>query len=93
MEQAERLQPDAMSWFQLGEANSNSDRSADAIAAYEKAIALDPHYDLAMFNLGGVHWNNGDLIEAARVWRQAIEKFPDHTLAEEVRKILPLLMP
>ncbi|MCA1778004.1 MAG: tetratricopeptide repeat protein [Xanthomonadaceae bacterium] len=88
VEQAEHLQPDAMSWFQLGVANGNSGRTSEAIAAYEKAIALDPDYDLAMFNLGGVHWNDGDLIAAQRVWRKAIEKFPDHELAEEIQATL-----
>jgi len=93
IEQAEHLQPDAMSWFQLGVANANSGRSAEAIAAYERAITLDPDYDLAMFNLGGVHWNDRDLVAATRVWRRAIEKFPDHALAAEVREMLPLFMP
>lgn len=92
IEQAEHFQPDAMSWFQLGVANSNSGRSDEAIAAYEKAIALDPDYDLAMFNLGGVHWNGGDLIAATRVWRQAIKKFPDHALAADLRERLRLLL-
>lgn len=91
-EQAEHLQPDAMSWFQLGVANGHTGRSAEAIAAYEKAIVLDPDYDVAMFNLGGVHWNEGDLVAASRVWRQAIERFPDHALAAEVRDRLPILM-
>ena len=85
VEQAEHLQPDAMSWFQLAVANENTGRSPEAIVAYEKAIALDPDYDLAMFNLGGVHWNNGDLIAATLVWRRAIENFPDHALAAEIR--------
>ena len=93
IEQAEHLQPDAMSWFQLGVANANSDRSAAAIAAYERAITLNPDYDLAMFNLGGVYWNDGDPIGATRVWRLAIEKFPDHALAVKVREMLPLIMP
>lgn len=93
IEQAEHLQPDAMSWFQLGVANGNSGRSAEAIAAYEKAITLDPDYDFAMFNLGGVYWNDGDIIAATLVWRQAIAKFPDHALAAEVREMLPLLTP
>lgn len=93
IEQAEHLQPDAMSWFQLGVANGNSGRLADAIAAYEKAIALDPDSALAMFNLGGVYWNDGDLIAATRVWQLAIEKFPDHDLVAEVRERLPLLFP
>lgn len=84
LEQAEHLEPDAMSWFQLGVANGNTGRSSEAIAAYEKAIELDPDYDVAMFNLGGVHWNDGNIIAAEQVWRKAVEKFPDHELAEEV---------
>lgn len=91
IEQAERLQPDAMSWFQLGVANGNTGRTPEAVAAYEKAIALDPDYDVAMFNLGGVYWNNGDLVAAARVWRQAIDRFPDHALAADIRARMPLL--
>lgn len=47
-EQAERIQPDAMSWFQLGAAYGDLGQSAQAIDAYEKALALDPDYDLAM---------------------------------------------
>jgi hypothetical protein len=45
-----------------------------------------------MFNLGGVHWNDGDLISATRTWRRAIEKFPDRALAEKIRARMPLLL-
>ena len=91
LEQAEHLQPDAMSWFQLGVANGNTGRSSEAIAAYEKAIELDPEYDIAMFNLGGVHWNDGNIIGAKQMWRRAIERFPDHELVEEIRARIPSL--
>lgn len=92
VEQAEHLQPDAMSWFQLGVANDNSGRLDEAIGAYKAAIELDPDYDLAVFNLGGSYWKRGDLIEATRVWRLAIKKFPDHDLAVKVREMLHLIM-
>lgn len=91
LEQAEHLQPDAMSWFHLGVANGNTGRSSEAIAAYEKAIELDPEYDIAMFNLGGVHWNDGNIIAAKQMWRRAIERFPDHELVEEIRARVPSL--
>lgn len=80
-----------MSWFQLGVANGNTGRSSEAIAAYEKAIELDPEYDIAMFNLGGVHWNDGNIIAAKKMWRRAIERFPDHELVEEIRARIPSL--
>ena len=60
-----------------------------AIDAYEKALALDPDYDLAMFNLGGAHWNSGEKIEALAIWTTAIDRFPDHELAAKLRRDMP----
>jgi tetratricopeptide (TPR) repeat protein len=90
-EQAERIQPDAMSWFQLGVACGDLGQSTRAIEAYEKALSLDPDYDLAMFNLGGVHWNSGKKIEALRIWKTAIDRFPDHKLAAKLRRDMPIV--
>ena len=92
-EQAERIQPDAMSWFQLGAAYGDLGQSAQAIDAYEKALALDPDYDLAMFNLGGAHWNRGEKIEALAIWTTAIDRFPDHELAAKLRRDMPVFFP
>jgi tetratricopeptide (TPR) repeat protein len=92
-EQAEHIQPDAMSWFQLGVAYSDLAQSAQAIDAYEKALALDPDYDLAMFNLGGAHWNRGEEIEALAIWTTAIDRFPDHELAAKLRCDMPVFFP
>ncbi len=93
LEQAETIQADAMSWFQVAVAYENLDWTADAIDAYGKALALDPDYDLAMFNLGGVHWNSGDISGAAEVWRAAVGRFPDHDLADRLRREMPFLFP
>ncbi|MGH9586056.1 MAG: tetratricopeptide repeat protein, partial [Acidobacteriaceae bacterium] len=92
-EQAEGVQPDAMSWFQLGAAYGDLGQSARAIEAYEKALALDPDYDLAMFNLGGVHWNSGKKIEALGIWKAAIGRFPDHELAAKLKRDMPAFFP
>ena len=89
-EQAEGIQPDALSWFQLGAAYGDLGQSARAIEAYEKALALDPDYDLAMFNLGGVYWNSGEKIEALRSWKAAIDRFPDHELAAKLQRDMPV---
>jgi len=91
LEQAEVIQPDAMSWFQVAVAQDNLGRPAEAIAAYRRALALDPDYDLAMFNLGGVHWNSGDRVEAEKVWRAAVRRFPDHELAAKLQFMVPFL--
>lgn len=92
-EQAEGVQPDAMSWFQLGAAYGDLGKSAQAIEAYEKALALDPDYDLAMFNLGGVYWNSGEKIKALGVWKAAIDRFPDHEFAAKLRRDFPVFFP
>ncbi|MCS3502283.1 tetratricopeptide (TPR) repeat protein [Bradyrhizobium japonicum] len=92
-EQAEDIQPDAMSWFQLGAAYGDLGQSAQAIDAYEKALSLEPNYDLAMFNLGGVYWNSGEKMEALRIWKVASERFPDHELAAKLQRDMPVFFP
>jgi tetratricopeptide (TPR) repeat protein len=92
LEQAEVLQPDAMSWCQLGSAYANLGRPAEAIDAYQKALAIDPDHALAMFDLGGVHWNTGDHTQAAAIWRAALERFPDHELAGKLRRDMPSVL-
>jgi predicted TPR repeat methyltransferase len=56
----------------------------EAINAYEKALVLDPSYAVAMFDLGGAHWNSGEAA-AAEVWTAAIERFPDHELCAKLK--------
>ena len=91
LEQAQVIQPDAMSWFQVAVAYEHLGMPAEAIGSYRKALVLDPNYGLAMFNLGGVHWNNGDPEQAALVWRTASEQFPDHELTAKLQQEMPFL--
>lgn len=92
-EQAERIQPDAMSWCQLATAYDDLGQAAEAIDAYEKALVLDPDYAVAMFDLGGVHWNRGGTLEALAIWTKAIDRFPDHELANKLRREMPAFFP
>jgi tetratricopeptide (TPR) repeat protein len=89
--QAEEIQPDAMSWFQVAAACSHLGRISESIDAYRTAISLDENYALAWFNLAGVHWNSGDWEEASRLWKTAIEMFPEHELTSKLRNDLPFL--
>ncbi len=90
LDQAQAIQPDEMSWFQVGLAYEKLGRVPESIDAYEHALALDPAYDLAMFNLGGVFWNSGDREQALLIWRRAVEQFPDHELTARLRSEFPL---
>ena len=66
------------------------ERVPESIDACENAVALDPNYDLAMFNLGGVLWNSGDRQKALMIWRRAAEQFPEHELTARLRSELSL---
>lgn len=88
LEQAETFQPDAMSWFQVGVAYAHLGQPDKAIDALQRAVTLDSEYALAMFELGGAHWNSGNLAKATEVWSVACERFPEHKLVPEVRAFL-----
>ena len=90
LEQAQVIQADAMSWFQVGVAYAKLERVRESIDAYENTLALDPDYELAMFNLGGVLWNSGDRERALLIWRRAAGQFPDHELTARLRRELSL---
>ncbi|KKL18188.1 hypothetical protein LCGC14_2478020, partial [marine sediment metagenome] len=86
LEQANIHQPDALSWFQVAIAQEGIGDINGCKESYHRALAMDPDYDLAMFNLGGVYWNHGPKTEAIRVWKEALTRFPSHPLAEKLRR-------
>jgi len=91
LEQAQTIQPDAMSWFQLATSYDSLGRWNDAIGAYERALVLDPNHAATMFNLAGSHWNGGDAVTAAEIWTTAVKLFPDHELCAVLRRDFPFL--
>lgn len=92
LEQARVHQPDAMSWFQVASAYASLSRWLQAIDAYERAVALNPSYALAIFDLGGAHWNSGDVATATEVWTAAVERFPDHELSAKLKRKFSFLI-
>ncbi len=65
LEEATRLLPrEARAWNFLGLAYQGSDRFADAIRAYQEALALDHNLAAVHYNLGCLYLERGDL-EAA----------------------------
>ena len=89
--QAEKHQPDAMSWFQVAVAREGVGDISGTIKAYELALELDPDYALAWFNLGGIYWNRGDVIRAAEIWKEAVTRFPNHSKTTMLLQQLPAL--
>lgn len=63
-------------WFDLGFAQSHQGKTADAIAAYKKAVALDPKWFEAQQNLGLALAKSGDLTAAASALKTAVTLTP-----------------
>lgn len=87
--QAEKYLPDAMSWFQLAVAYEGVGNIEECISGYHRALELDPDYDLAWFNLGGIYWNSLDVGNAVKIWREAIQRYPNHNLSHKLHLDLP----
>ena len=51
-----------------------SDRSADAIAAYEKALSLDPRHTTAMTSLARVYRSIGENEKAEELFKKLLTK-------------------
>ena len=63
-------------WFDLGFAQSHLGKTAEAIAAYRKAVALDPKWFEAQQNLGLTLAKSGDLTTAAATLKIAVTLKP-----------------
>ena len=83
LDQAERIQPDALSWVQVANAYLRLDRSDEAVAAFRKAIEIDPTDGTAFFELAGALWNKGERNEAVSIWWEALGSFPQHELRDQ----------
>jgi predicted CXXCH cytochrome family protein len=72
---------DALLWYQLGIAESSTERGAEreteAIAAFEKSVALDPDLAEAHNLLGAALAGKGDLNGAENEWQRALQVNPD----------------
>lgn len=86
-----RSDADSLVWFQVAFAEERVGDLRLAVEGYERAIAIEPEYALAHFNLGGVLRNKGDYARAIAVWVEAIHRFPDHNLAKKLQRDLPRL--
>ncbi len=76
-EQATLLDPaNADAWFNLGAALEHLEREAEAIDAYQRAIALEPR-PIAYNGLGDVLTTLGRYDEASAAYHQALDMNPD----------------
>jgi tetratricopeptide (TPR) repeat protein len=66
-----------------GSLKKNEGDLEGAIALFEQAIAADPSFALAHYNLGTAHRNRGYLDEAIAAYRQAIALAPNYPEAHQ----------
>lgn len=70
---------DAVAWFERGcELDADSNRWAEAIEAYEKALEVEPDFADAYCNLGAVRYNQGQRAEARRAFEACLQLEADH---------------
>jgi tetratricopeptide (TPR) repeat protein len=70
----------------------NQLRSADLkekeIAAFQKAIEMDPKFIPALVNLGSTYYFSDKKPEAAEQFKRVLEIMPKHPEAEQLRKMI-----
>jgi tetratricopeptide (TPR) repeat protein len=69
----------ASAWFDLAVCHAHLDERGNEIIAYERALELEPsplHRSLVLANLADARMNRGDLAEAVRNYREALELLP-----------------
>ncbi|MGD0578507.1 MAG: tetratricopeptide repeat protein [Bryobacteraceae bacterium] len=79
---AEARKRQAELWFEKGVAlEQNGAPSSEAVAAYRKAVELDPVSSGAWLNLGTVYYNQRQWDQAEACYRKALEVRSDYGLA------------
>ncbi len=69
---------EATTHYQLGVVWQQKGLAANAIAAYQKALSLDPDLHEPRFNLGSLYARQGRYQRAIAEYRKFIEHFPEH---------------
>jgi tetratricopeptide (TPR) repeat protein len=95
-EQAIKLEPkSAVAYNLLGMAyrfkynqTANPEMRAKEIAAFQKAIEVNPNYWVAMINLGATYYYQGDKAKAAPLFKKALTLHPDNPEKAQLEKMI-----
>ena len=79
----DRAPGDAGGWHMLGFADVEAGKTADGLAAFQKAIELDPEMPEAYNSLGSLWFHMGDMAKAEPALRNAIRLEPNYAEAHD----------
>lgn len=66
----------------------NPELKAQEIAAFQKAIDLDPSYWVALINLAATYYYQGDKAKAAPLFQKALALNPTHPERAQIEKMI-----
>jgi len=72
---------DAMAWFALGLAYTQTDQPDEAIAAYQQSLRLDKKIAVVWFQLGNAYLITNQIAKAIEALQQAVRLDPDNASA------------
>ncbi|MFN0166284.1 MAG: tetratricopeptide repeat protein [Bryobacteraceae bacterium] len=82
-EAAAKIKPTAHVYSQIGLAYGKVGRAVDARKALEKALAIDPNYDMTYVYLGHLFLTANNPAQAIRFYEKALALNPDNPVAPE----------
>ncbi len=89
LEKATALAPDmAIAHHNYAIALGKIGKSNEAIAEFQRAIALDANQPYAWISLGGLYQAQGRLNDAIATYSEFLRRFPDHVDAPKLRSII-----
>ena len=82
---------DSVAWANLGQVHLKQGRLDRVLPALERALALNPDFPEALYVKGEYHRAKGELSEAERHYRRAMELIKSDRVREKIRKRLDSL--
>ena len=80
--ESNEIEPRAFLCVMVGKmVDRQGQRSEEAISWLHRALAIDPDYEEAHYNLGYIDERNGDVEAAIARYRRALELDPDYAIA------------
>lgn len=88
-ERAAAVKPSAKVFVSLGSAYYYSEAPDKALAAFQRALALEPGSADALFNIGILKWQSfGDPQGAVGAWQQLLKANPNHPRRAQVEEMI-----